>query len=221
VVGAPCEARVGGLFGAAYIRKRWILPVGPSDRPGLALLHVPMLALLKAKGVMEGCAFVRVGSNAEIYRDVKAGKIDAGPSDVSNLATPERSDCTCCPTGRCERARRLSYQLAYASDRAIRRNVTAWCGPWRLTENVPVHVLRRLMAGVSGARSACARRASACARRLDYIQSTQPTPEVRKRQRSASTICRRCMSRLVCKKSVLPIELIADLSLARDAMRLI
>ncbi len=92
--------------------------------PNLGLLHVTMLGLFSAKGIdPSGVHFVNVGSNAEVYRDIKAGKIDAGVSDVSNMADANSAGLRALPDGRMWRELAdYPYQLAYASDRAIRDN---------------------------------------------------------------------------------------------------
>ena len=69
--------------------------------PDLGLLHVTAIALLRAKGVDPASVkFVNVGANAEVYRDVKAGKIDAGVSDVSNMADADKSRLVTLPEDR-------------------------------------------------------------------------------------------------------------------------
>jgi NitT/TauT family transport system substrate-binding protein len=193
--------------------------------PELALLHVTMLALLKAKGVdAKAVRFVRVGSNAEIYREVKAGKIDAGPSDVSNLLDAERSGVHVLSDGKMWRGlAEYPYQLAYASDRAIRdkrdglvRTLAAYGKMFRFMSSADS------WQAYLEARSAVLQGAQAPARAAwDYIQSTQPyagSPETTKERLD---YLQALHVSLGLQKSVLPIETIADLSLARDAMRLI
>jgi ABC-type phosphate/phosphonate transport system substrate-binding protein len=171
--------------------------------PELALLHVTMLALLKAKGVdAKAVRFVRVGSNAEIYREVKAGKIDAGPSDVSNLLDAERSGVHMLSDGK------MWSELAeYPISSPMRptepsgTNVTAWCEPWRLTERCSGSCPPPIRGPRTWKPAAPCLQARRRLRALPGTSSNQRslTPEARKRRRSASTICRRCMSRSVCR----------------------
>jgi NitT/TauT family transport system substrate-binding protein len=193
--------------------------------PSRALLHVLMLTLLKAKEVDPSTVrFVNVGSNAEVYQAVKAGKVDAGPSDVSNQANAEASGLRVLSDGKLwSELAAYPYQLAYASDRAIHENrdglvrvLAAYGRMFRFMSAADAWTAYLEARTAAGAGSEAAVRAA-----WDYIQSTQPyagSPETTKERLD---YLQALHVSLGLQKSVLPIEAIADLSLARDAMRLI
>jgi len=100
VVGSHASARVG-VYSRGLTSQRVGSCGRPSDRPGPRVLHVTIAALLKPRAWMRRlCGLSAVGSNAEIYRDVKPAR-SMPTLDVSNLAEPNGRDCTCCSTGRC------------------------------------------------------------------------------------------------------------------------
>ncbi len=184
-----------------------------------------MLALLKAKQVdSKKMQFVNVGSNAEVYREVAAGKVHAGPSDISNLANAERSGLRVLSDGKMwSELAQYPYQLAYASERAIRENrdglvriLAAYGKMFRFMSSAgswPAYLETR---------SAAAAGAQASARSAwDYNQSTQPYAGSPETTQERLDYLQALNVSLGLQKSVLPIESIADLSLARDAMRLI
>ena len=196
--------------------------IGPNN----GLLHVTMIALLKAKGIdPAGVKFVNVGSNAEVYRDVKAGKVDAGPSDVSNSSDASKSGLGILEDGKLwNELPSYPYQLAYASDRAIRENrdglVRALAAYGKLfkfissPESRAAYEEARKVAN-NGVASPAAQDA------WTYVQTNKPyagSPEVTKERLD---YLQALHVSLGLQKAVLPTEKIADLSIARDAMRLI
>jgi len=193
--------------------------------PSFALLHVLMLTLLKAKDVDPGAVrFINVGSNAEVYQAVKAGKVDAGPSDVSNLPNAQASGLRVLSDGKMwSELAGYPYQLAYASDRAIRENrdglvrtLAAYGKMFRFMSSADAWTAYLEARTAAGAGAEAGVHAA-----WDYIRSTQPyagSPETTKERLD---YLQALHVSLGLQKSVLPIDAIADLSLARDAMRLI
>ncbi len=194
--------------------------------PDMGLLHVTMIALLQAKGIDPKLVkFVNVGSNAEVYRDVKAGKVDAGPSDVSNSSDAVKSGLGILEDGKLwTELPNYPYQLAYASDRAIRDNrdglVRALAAYGKLFRFISSPESR---AAYEEARKA-ANNGVATAASQDawtYVQTNKPyagSPEVTKERLD---YLQALHVSLGLQKIVLPTEKIADLSLARDAVRMI
>jgi NitT/TauT family transport system substrate-binding protein len=201
--------------------------------PDFALLHVLMLTLLKAKEVDPGAVrFIHIGSNAEVYQAVKAGKVDAGPSDVSNVPNAEASGLRVLSDGKMwSELARYPYQLAYASDRAIRENrdglvrtLAAYGKLFRFMSAAdawPAYLEARTAAGAGAGATAGAGAEAGVRAAWDYIQSTKPyagSPETTKERLD---YLQSLHVALGLQKAVLPIESIADLSLARDATRMI
>jgi NitT/TauT family transport system substrate-binding protein len=195
--------------------------IGPNN----ALLHVMAIALLKAKGIdPAGVKFVNIGSNAEVYQAVKAGKVDAGPSDVSNAADAEKSGLSMLSDGKLwVELPNYPYQLAYASDKAIKENREG------LVRALAAYgkVFRFISAPDSRAAYEEARKvanngvaAPAALDAWNYVQANKPyagTPETSKERLD---YLQQLHVSLGLQKEVLPIDKIADLSLARDAVRL-
>ena len=193
--------------------------------PDLGLLHVAVIALMKQKGVDPASVrFVNVGSNADVYRDVKAGKVDAGPSDVSNIQDAEGSGLQVLSDGKMwMELKSYPYQLAYASDRALRDNregvVRALAAYGKLfrfmssASSFDAYAEARKAAG--GAGEASARAA------WNYVQSAQPYAGTPETTRERLDFLQNLHLSLGIQKAVLPIEKIADLTVARDAVKLI
>ena len=96
--------------------------IGIGERQGL--LHLVMLALLRRHGMQEAdVQFVTIGSNAQVFRAIVDGSVDAGPCGVASLA-----DAHAHVLRGGELWRELpdfTYQLAYASDDALRMRADA------------------------------------------------------------------------------------------------
>ena len=91
--------------------------IGIGEQHGL--LHLVMLALLNRHGLApDDVRFVTVGSNAQVFRAVLSGKVDAGPCGVADLAD---AHAHVLQGGELWRALPdFPYQLAYASNNALR-----------------------------------------------------------------------------------------------------
>ena len=193
--------------------------------PDLGLLHVTAIALLRAKGVDPASVkFVNVGANAEVYRDVKASKIDAGVSDVSNMADAEKSRLVTLPDGKMWREiPDYPYQLAYASDRAIRGNrdaivriLAAYGRMFRFlsaADSFPAYRQARVAGGDPSEEAARAAWA--------YFQGEQPYANSPLTTAARLEFLQKLHVSVGLQKALLPVETIADLSLARDAAKLI
>ena len=86
-----------------------------------ALLHEIIVAMLRKHGLDEKKVnFVNVGSNADVFRAVIAGTIDAGPSEIDNIASVDRLGLHVLSDSKCwEQIPEYAWQAGYTSDRAI------------------------------------------------------------------------------------------------------
>ncbi len=194
--------------------------------PDMGLLHVVMIALLQAKGIdPKSVKFVNVGSNAEVYADVKAGKVDAGPSDVSNSSDATKAGLTVLADGRLwMELPDYPYQLAYASNQAIKDNreglVRALAAYGKLFHFISSAESRTAYEEArKAANNGVASTASQDA--WSFVQANRPydgSPEV---TQPRLDFLQKLHVSLGLQKSIMPIEKMADLSLGRDAMKLI
>lgn len=92
--------------------------VGDGGKNGL--LNILMLALLRKKGIDPAKVnFVNVGSNAQVFEAVKAGKVDAGLSGLAGMSGTDAVHVL--NDGRLwQELPEYTYQPAYASVRALR-----------------------------------------------------------------------------------------------------
>ena len=92
-----------------------------SGSPG-SLLYVETVALLRKKGVDEkSVTFVNVGSNASVLRAVSAGVVDAGLSEVDYFYQQDKFGIHSLTDGNLwTELPEFTFQAAYASDEAIR-----------------------------------------------------------------------------------------------------
>lgn len=189
--------------------------------PKFGLLHVVMLALFRARGLdPDKVRFVHVGSNLEVYRAVEAQKVDAGLSDVSHTLAAKAGGLHILADGRMWNALpNYPYQLAYAADRALRDNRAGVEGAL-----VAYGKLFRFLsapnswAAYAAAHEAAGGSAETAKAVWSYIQQVNPyegSPDI-----SAARIdyLQNIDVALGLQKAVLPIEAVADLSLARGAM---
>jgi NitT/TauT family transport system substrate-binding protein len=94
--------------------------IGPRNN----LLHVTMIALLRQKGIDEGeVKFVEIGSNAQVFQAAASGKVDAGPSTVASYYDQEKLGVhSLAGADMWAEIPNYTYQMMYASDRAISDN---------------------------------------------------------------------------------------------------
>ena len=194
--------------------------------PDMALLHVVMIALLQAKGIDPKLVkFVNVGSNAEVYAAVKAGKVDAGPSDVSNSSDAAKAGLTILADGKLwSELPDYPYQLAYASDQAIKDNreglVRALAAYGKLFRFISSSDSR---IAYEEARTAANNGVvtSASQDAWSFVQANRPydgSPEV---TQARLDYLQKLHVSLGLQTSIMPINRFADLSIGRDAIKLI
>jgi ABC-type nitrate/sulfonate/bicarbonate transport system substrate-binding protein len=188
-----------------------------------ALLHQLVVALLRKKGVDEKkVTFVNVGSSTDVFRAVVAGTIDAGPSEVwqqGKFGTRMLED------GRFfADLQEYTYQASYGSDRAIAtrreaivRTLAAYGRLYRfLGEARSREPFVKAFATAMGKDD----REEAQAQ-WQFYQDLRPfavdlvLSEERVRYMQDLNVS------LGVQKSVLPYEQVCDMSLARDAVKLL
>jgi ABC-type nitrate/sulfonate/bicarbonate transport system substrate-binding protein len=88
------------------------------------LLHITMVALLRKRGIDDSkVKFVEIGSNAQVFQAVAAGKIDAGPSSVVSFYYQDKLGVhSLTDANMWTELPEYTYQFMYASDRAIKDN---------------------------------------------------------------------------------------------------
>jgi ABC-type nitrate/sulfonate/bicarbonate transport system substrate-binding protein len=188
-----------------------------------ALLHQLVVALLRKKGVDEKkVTFVNVGSSTDVFRAIVAGTVDAGPCEVwqqGPYGTRMLED------GRVyEDLQEFTYQASYASDRAIAtkreaivRTLAAYAKLYRfLGEAKSREPFVKAFATATGKEN----RAEAEAQ-WQFYQDHKPfavdlvLSEERVRYMQDLNVS------LGVQKGVLPYERVCDMSLARDAVKLL
>jgi ABC-type nitrate/sulfonate/bicarbonate transport system substrate-binding protein len=192
--------------------------------PKWGLLHVVALALLQAKGVDPAkVRFVNLDSNLDVYRHVKAGKVDAGLSDVSDIADAKASGLHILTDGELwKELPDYPYQFAYASDRAIRENregivraLAAYGKLFRFVSSPPS------WSAYAAARAAAGGNKESAQAVWHYIQMTHTYAGSPETSGKHIDYLQGLDVSFGLQPSVLPLNSVADLSLARDATNMI
>jgi ABC-type nitrate/sulfonate/bicarbonate transport system substrate-binding protein len=188
-----------------------------------ALLHQLVVALLRKKGVDEKkVTFVNVGSSTDVFRSIVAGTVDAGPSEVwqqGKFGTRMLAD-----GGFYSDLREYTYQASYSSDRSIAtkreavvRTLAAYGKLYRfLSEAKSREPFVKAFATATGKDN----REEAEAQ-WQFYQDHKPfavdlvLSEQRVRYMQDLNVS------LGVQKGVLPFEQVCDMSLARDAVKLL
>jgi ABC-type nitrate/sulfonate/bicarbonate transport system substrate-binding protein len=94
--------------------------IGPKNN----LLHVVMIAMLRKKKIDENAVnFVEVGSNAQVFQAVRDGKVDAGPSSIAPFYEQAKFGVHSLTDGNAwTEIPEFPYQTMYAPDKAIADN---------------------------------------------------------------------------------------------------
>jgi ABC-type nitrate/sulfonate/bicarbonate transport system substrate-binding protein len=188
-----------------------------------ALLHQLVVALLRKKGVdARKVTFVNIGSSADVFRAIVAGTVDAGPSEVwqaGRFGTRMLEDARFYVD-----LQEYTYQAAYGSDRAIAakreaivRTLAAYAKLYRfLGEEKSRESFVKAFATATGKPD----REEAEAQ-WGFYRDNKPfavdlvISEERVRYMQDLNVS------IGVQKSVLPYERICDMSLARDALKLL
>lgn len=194
-----------------------------------ALLYQLMVALMEKKGVdIKKVTFVNIGSSADVFRAVAAGAVDAGPAlyDVYNEQThygvhslADGNFWTELPE--------YTYQGAYASDRAIAhkrdalvRVLAAYCKLYRYVsgpESLADYTQAR-QAALSGDPHLAAEEAASEWR---FIQKYKPYATNLVLSPERIDYMQKLNMRFGVQQQALPYDKVTDMSLARDAVKLL
>ena len=196
--------------------------IGPQN----FLLHITMVALLRKRGIDPGkVKFVEIGSNAQVFQAVAAGKIDAGPSSVVSFYYQNKLGVhSLTDANMWTELPEYTYQFMYASDRAIAekreavvRTLAAYAKLFKFMQSP------NSWEAYSKARTTALPKNDSDESQAvwKFMQEQKPygtevaIPDDRMRYMqdlhvSVGTI-----------KAALPLEKVADMSMARDAMKLL
>jgi NitT/TauT family transport system substrate-binding protein len=194
--------------------------------PEMGLLHAIMVGALKKKGIDPASVqFVPIGSNAQVFQAVAEGKVDAGPADVANMERAGRLGVKPLADGAMwKELPEYPYQLVYASTNAIARRRDA------LVRTLAGYAqLYRFLSAPSSwpaysrARMAATGESDAEAGRpaWTFIQDTKPFAVDIAVSSAQIEFLQTLHVAIGSQKQVQPFEQVADMSLARDALRLL
>ena len=193
--------------------------------PG-SVLHQMMTLLLQKKGVdVSKVLFRNVGSNADILKAVSAGTVDAGPSDVAIFDQQQKFGVHNLSDGMLwkeipEYTNQGSYasQTAIAQDRPLLvRTLAAYAKAYRFisapgSKDVYVKAWQK----VSGATDT-----QQAVTQWNWIQQFHPYATDLVLSDARLNLIQNLNLQFKIQRQVLPIGAIADMSLARDALKLL
>lgn len=196
-----------------------------SGSPG-ALVHQLTVALLKKKGVdYKRVQFVNIGSSVDVFRAVTVGTIDAGVGEVTYADEQEKYKVRMLPEANLStELSEYTYQGAYASDRTIEakrdilvRTLAAYAKLYRF-----VHKPEAKEAFFK-ARSAALKKTSDNENEIlwRYLQNYKPYAVNLALTEERLNYMQGLNVELGVQKKVLPFSQVADMSIAREALKLI
>jgi len=196
-----------------------------SGSPG-ALVHQLTVALLKKKGVdYKRVQFVNIGSSVDVFRAVTVGTIDAGIGEVTYAAEQEKYKVRMLPEANLStELSEYTYQGAYASDRTIEtkrdilvRTLAAYAKLYRF-----VHKPEAKEAFFK-ARSAALKKTSDNENEIlwRYLQNYKPYAVNLALTEERLNYMQGLNVELGVQKKVLPFMQVADMSIAREALKMI
>lgn len=191
-----------------------------------SVLHQMTVVLLKKHGVDPGkVQFRSVGSNADIFKAIVAKTVDAGPSDVDVMDQQKRFGVHVLPDGMLwNEIREYTNQASYASDKAIKtdrdglvRTLAAYgkayrylCGPASRDAFVKA---RAKVTGRDETHQAVTQ--------WEWIQKFQPYSKGLVLTQEQIDFVQDLNVEFKVQKARLPFASVADMSLARDAVKLL
>jgi ABC-type nitrate/sulfonate/bicarbonate transport system substrate-binding protein len=190
------------------------------------LLHMSTIALLRRHGIDESdVRFVEVGSNAQVLRAIVAGEVDAGPSSVATYDHPLRVGVHRLAGGNMwSELPDYTNQIIYTSQRAISdqrvaivQTLASFAALFGFLQSP--HSWEAFVA----ARSTSAREGD----RLEaasvwrFLQEQKPYGETLEISPARLRYMQDLHASLGVIEAPLPVERVADMSMARDALRLL
>ena len=190
------------------------------------LLHATTIALLRKNGVDEKSVhFVEIGSNAQVFQAVAAGKVDAGPSSVVSFYYQDKLGVHSLDGGNMwATLPEYTYQMMYASQRAIRDKrseivlgLAAYAKLFRFLQSSGSWDAY-LAARAKALPKNDAEEASAV---WKFMQEQKPYGETLEIPADRLRYMQELNVSLGAASKVMPADQIADMSMARDAMKLL
>jgi ABC-type nitrate/sulfonate/bicarbonate transport system substrate-binding protein len=196
-----------------------------SGSPG-ALVHQLTVALLKKKGVdYRRVRFVNIGSSVDVFRAVTVGTIDAGLGEATYVEEQDKYKVRALPGGNLStELPEYTYQGAYTTDRAIEgrrdllvRTLAAYSKLYRF-----VHKPEAKEAFFR-ARSAALRSTTPQESEIlwQFLQKHKPYAVNLALSEERLRYMQELNIELGVQKTVLPFAQVADMSIARDAVKLL
>jgi ABC-type nitrate/sulfonate/bicarbonate transport system substrate-binding protein len=191
-----------------------------------ALVHQLVVALLRKQKVdISKVHFVNVGSSADIFRAVSAGTVDAGPAAASMIAVASRYHVRPIPRGNMAvELAEFTYQGAWTSDHAIqtRRDVIvrALAAHAKLYRFVQTPQAREPFLNARRSVFPAETDADHIAE-WDYIQTYKPFAVNLVLEPQRLRYIQDLNVSFNVQKAVLPFDQVADMSLAREAIKLL
>lgn len=196
--------------------------IGPVN----SLLHQTMVALLRKKGVaVEKVKFVVIGSNAMVFKAVASGEVDAGPADVSYTGNLAKLGVRVVEGGEMwSELTEYLYQTAFATTEAIAAKRDALAG----TMAAFARLFRFVCSPESKepyrqARSRITKGAGMIEGEAvwNYFQKYQPYATDLAVSEKQIAYRQELNVSMGMQKKVLPFAQVADMSLAREALKLL
>jgi len=193
--------------------------------PG-AVLHQMISLMLKKKGVdVAGITFRNVGGNADIFKAVVAGTVDAGPSDVDVFDQQERYGVHALTDGLLwKEVPEYTNQASYASVDAIQkrrellvRTLAAYAKVYRFVSGPESKdAFRRAREKVTGRNEE-----REALTQWSWIQANQPYAKDLVLSDDQINLVQNLNVEFRVQTKVLPMSAVADMSVARDALNLL
>lgn len=191
-----------------------------------ALLHQLMVALLLKKGVdPQTVRFVNVGSSADVFRATTAGVVDAGLGDIAALDDPERYHVHGVDGGNLSaELPEFTYQGAWTSQQVIDakrpllvRCLAAYARMYRFVQTPQAHD-NFMSAWATALKDPDRRKGEAL---WNYVQKYKPFAVDLVVSRERIDYLQQLNIRVKVQGKMLPYEQVTDMSIARDALKLV
>lgn len=191
-----------------------------------SLVHQLTVALLMKKGVdYKKVQFANIGSSGDVFRAVTVGTVDAGLGEVSFIEQQDKYKVRLLPSGNLSvELQEYTYQGAYATDRTIQtkrdvivRTLAAYAQLYRFVHKPEAKEAffkaRQEVLKTVGQEENEAQ--------WNYVQRHKPFAVNLELSEERLRYMQQLNVELGVQKAVLPFDQVADMSLARDALRLI
>lgn len=191
-----------------------------------ALLHQLMVALLRKKGVdVSKVRFVNVGSSADVFRSTIVGTVDAGMGEVAIIDHAEKFKVRFVPESNMSiELAEYTFQGAWTSERAIElkrdvlvRTLAAYAKLYRFVHK-PEAREAFLKAYLTVLKNASRDDALSM---WTYVQTYKPYSQDLLLSPERLRYMQQLNVDLDVQKAVMPFERVADMSIARDALKLL